>query len=129
MHLKGLRSPPFELTLVPMTIHPVIDKVFQYGSGGVEQLLQEHQTWELKRVWETEVSSALRQRFKEVHQGQDFYLVLRLLSTKSLLKVAEECLSEDIDDRRRKQLVKHLCEQVRLFGRAKTLTIKAFLQA
>jgi len=34
-----------------MEIHPVIDKIFQYQDGGIEEFLNEHPSYVLKDIW------------------------------------------------------------------------------
>ena len=84
-----------------MTLHPVLDKIFDYGDDRIEELLNEHTVSEMKNVWFEKVPVNVRNQFKRQHKGADITEVLRYLCTKSTLKLCEECLAEDSTDRRR----------------------------
>jgi len=54
---------------------------------------------------------------------------MRLLATKSSIKLSSECLAEQTDDKRRKEAIKKLCENTWLFGVTKMLMIQQFFAA
>ena len=54
---------------------------------------------------------------------------MRLLATKSSLKLSSECLAEQTDDKHRKEAIKKLCENTALFGGSSLFTIQQFFAA
>jgi len=89
---KTVRKVSFKIKIQPMQIHPILDKVFKYEQGGIDQLLREHTLKELVLLWHTEVEPAVKQRFIKVHDGNDIIQVIRFLCNESTQKICNECL-------------------------------------
>ena len=47
----------------------------------------------------------------------------------SIEGISSECLAIDLDDRRKQELVRELCDRVRLFGGGKIFTMRQFFDA
>ena len=53
----------------PMDLHPVLNRIFDYEHGGIEELLREYKVGDLNRIWSTDLPSTVKQQFIETHQG------------------------------------------------------------
>ena len=93
----------------PMDLHPVLNRIFDYEHGGIEELLREYKVGDLNRIWSTDLPSTVKQQFIETHQGNKMPQVIKLLANKSTLKMCDQCLMEESNDKKRSEDVKYLC--------------------
>ena len=84
-----------------MELHPVLDKIFDYSNGGIDQMLKDYDVIELKRIWNYDLPFEVKQQFRDAHYDNDFHTMLRLLCNKSILDIYEESGLEETTDRRR----------------------------
>ena len=71
-----------DLELRPMTLHPILDKIFHYEDDKIVELLNEHTLNEMKYLWHEKVPFEVKNQFKQQHKGGDIAEVLRYLCTK-----------------------------------------------
>ena len=131
-HSLLLLQDAWQLRLVPMNIHPVVNQMF---ANGIEQLVQDYHRNSLDQIWRYDVSVSKKHQFIEAHQGHNLDVVLNLLCQRQILTLcgqfwALQSNSDEVNTRaKKKQIIQRLCTFIQVCGIQRHISWNAALSS